>query len=445
MLVLLAATAFAEDPRPEAAERDRVFDYVQPSADLGDVRLALAFGDYDTARTLASPLADAYPMDADLAAAVGLTWMGSYYARYGLSQASFERVQGAAVDPAGALAAGPLLAPDDVARALARGFAIPGDLPSSVRGGSTVPAELSRARVAFDHAARLTDDPAVLLDQFVVEAEIAHWGGPAPELRAHRAEIERSMPSWPADTRALAEVDLGVADVLAGDVKKGLAAFLRAEALGSPLGRYDAALLYSSVPAVYDREAAATRFATLASADRAAGAGLLPTATSWPLGAGRAELVSSDASVLALVDAVEANRGDGVVTLELADGTHVLVANGSALARVGAAAPAPAVVEREAVDAVAMADEQDDATAPVLLQQTETVSSAMRRPRLELPKVASGPGRRASAALAEEGPSGDAAALAVPSDTSRTVSVRTLRTCAPGASCVTLLEVRPSE
>ncbi len=444
MLVLLAATAFADDPSPKAMERDRAFDYVQPTADLGDVRLALAFGDYDAARALASPLSDAYPMDAELAAAVGVTWMGSYYARYGLSQASFERVQGAAVDPAGALAAGPLLASEDVPRALARGFALPGDLPSAVRGGSTVPAELFRARAAFDHAVRLSDDPGALLDQFVVEAEIARWGGAAPDLRAHRSAIERAMPTWSPEARALAEVDLGVADVLAGDVKHGLAAFLRAEALGSPLGRYDAAILYSSAPAVYDREAAAVRFATLASADRASGAGLLPTATSWPLGAGRAELVSSDASVLALVAAVEANRGAGVVTVELPDGTHAIVANGAALALVGGGELAPTQLEREPLGAVAVLEERDsDDVAGVAQTEAVELASTMRRPHLDLPIA------RPRRSVAAESLSDEAAASGeswvMPADPSRTVSVRTLQRCVDGAPCVTLVEVRPSE
>lgn len=430
MLILLAAAAFADDPQ-EIVQFDRALSYERPAADLGDVRLALAFGDYETARALASPLADAYPMDAGLAGSVGLTWMGSYYARYGLSQAAFERVQGAAVDPVGALAAGPLLGPDDVPRALARGFAIPGDLPSSVRGGSTVPVELTRARVAFEHAVRLApDDPGALLDRFVVEAEIAHWGGKVPELAAHRAAIEKELPTWSPEARALAEVDLGVADVLAGNLQKGLAAFLRAEALGSPLGTYDAALLYASVPAVYDREAATSRFASLASVDRASNAGLLPTATSWPLGAGRAELVSSDSSVLALVAAVEANAGPGVVTLELADGTHAIVANGSALARVGGGAPEPVQLQREASDAVAVMDAEDAPSAG-----WAPISRAEGRAR---------PGRSAPALSAVSEEAGGDAVL-TERDLARTVSVRTVRSCPAGAPCVTLVEVRPSE
>jgi hypothetical protein len=156
LLTLIAAPARAGEPEPDAMDREdieldrriEVKDEVAlpPSVDarVDVARHALAVGDNDMARTLLLSAATETPARADVQADLGIAWMGTYYAHFGLTEATWTRLQGVAVDPAGALA-GPPLRPDEITAALARGFAVPAVRPTSTaRGGSVAPTPLTR-------------------------------------------------------------------------------------------------------------------------------------------------------------------------------------------------------------------------------------------------------------------------------------------------------------
>lgn len=349
-LAWIVGAAWAADPpaiEPEHAEKLRqVLDLegldddksliTDPSGtDRFDrARLAMTFGQYDVARQLLEPLADARPMDEPLQTNLGLAWMGEYYARYGLTEAAFTRVQGLAVDPAGALADGSPLRKDEIGLALARGFAIAD--ASGVRGGSTLPEPLARAVVVLDHAYRIApDEPRTLLHLFIAETESARWQKPDAALAERRAAIGSAMTAWPDDLRALALVDIGVYDyTVARDAKAALASFAAADKLGSPLGAYDQALLLACDPSFADRRGEAiARFERLgrseaSSPDRAVRAGLLPTATAWPYGAGSARLTSTAPEIAAYAAAIRGEDAVGTTRTSYGDLADVRLASG---------------------------------------------------------------------------------------------------------------------
>lgn len=368
--------AWAGEPAPEAFD-GRTVDFaahLDDDAAFGRARLAMSFGDYAVAREILQPIAERNP-SAAVYTNLGLSWMGSYYARYGLSAAAFARMQGVAVDPEGALAQGSPLARDEIAPALARGFAVADKLPGPVRGGSAVPVELGYAIDALATAQKLApSDPTTRLHAFMAAAELTRWKKPSAEYATEQQAILKDAAAWPAELQALAYVDLGVARYLGGGkdaATEAYALFQRAETLGSPLGAYNRALLLACDPAfAASRDGAIPLFEALAdgsgSPERARRAGLLPTATAWPFGAGAVELSTSAAEVADVVAAIEKPAaGDAVASVTLPNGSTALVKPGVAAWIVLPSGPA----ERRTREAASSVPSEPDAVVDAVLIQ----------------------------------------------------------------------------
>lgn len=344
------APALAPDADTRAARlRELLAELPALEARFGEARLAMAFGRFDVARALLEPVAARLPWSAEVHTNLGLAWMGLYYERHGLQAATWTRLQGFVLDPG---AAPPALRRDEIAAALARGFALPAELPTSaVRGGDgEVPEPLARARAALAEAHRLAPEaPDVLLNRFVIEAEAATWGDTAARDRL-RAGVLAAIDGWGAELASLGWLGLGVAAWLdpagepAANAAAAVRAFEKADAIGHPLARYNLGLVLTFDPAFASRRAegiAALRgFVAAPEARRAAMAargGLLPT-SAWPLGAGRVALTSTSPALRTLAAAIRGEAIDGVeptvvgdyVSLTLPDGSAALIEPGKA-------------------------------------------------------------------------------------------------------------------
>jgi tetratricopeptide (TPR) repeat protein len=439
---------------------------------LDHARLALTFGRYDVARDVALPLAEKAPTRADVQTVAGLAWMGTYYEKYGLSEGAFARLQGLLVDPSA-----PGLSKEEIGPALARGFVLtPG---SSVRGGpgGATPEPLLRAQAALDAAFALDpSDGTALLHAFVAEVERSRWEPRPAQLTARRQLVEARIGSWPTELVALAWVDLGVdAYVARNDPAAAVAAFEKAQQLGSPLAAYDRALVLAFDPAMSARKAEGLAALKAMSADPAMGAdrvaasaGRLPTPTGWPFGAPPVEWATSSRDMAEIVAVIDGADPAGAVRTELGEVDEVVLANGlRAIVKQGYGAwvEVPvAHVEAPQPDVQAVAGVAQIETEVMITRQTAEnvqIASAPRRKETRGGKAAAEPVAPAEAP-APMGTSGyypDSGLYAVPRvgprartapvlDVPRhTLSVRVEQVCGenPADTCPMWMEVRVAE
>jgi tetratricopeptide (TPR) repeat protein len=438
---------------------------------LDHARLALTFGRYDVARDVALPLAEKAPTRADVQTVAGLAWMGTYYEKYGLSEGAFARLQGLLVDPSA-----PGLSKEEIGPALARGFVLtPG---SSVRGGpgGATPEPLLRAQAALDAAFALDpSDGTALLHAFVAEVERSRWEPRPAQLTARRQLVEARIGSWPTELVALAWVDLGVdAYVARNDPAAAVAAFEKAQQLGSPLAAYDRALVLAFDPAMSARKAEGLAALKAMSADPAMGAdrvaasaGRLPTPTGWPFAAPPVSWATSSRDVAEIVGLIDGAEPAGAVRTELGEVDEVVLPSGlRAVVKQGygawievpvahVAAPMPevqAVAGVTQIDAEVTVERRTAQTVEIIASRGGK-SKADKRPAepaapAEVPPPMGTSGYAAVASGPQPGVVGPRARTApVLSAPRETVDVRVQEVCGPEAadSCELWMEVRVAE